>query len=70
VQRSAKCRAHVAPKRWYDVAVCAPGEAGPAALVDDAAVEASSRIGRHDLECEEARYGADTRGGVGVSIPV
>ena len=41
----------------------------PAALVDDAAVEASSRIGRLDLEREKARYGADTRGGVGVSIP-
>ena len=41
----------------------------PAALVDDAAVEASSRIGRLDLEREKARYGADTRGGVGVSTP-
>ena len=41
----------------------------PAALVDDAAVEASSRIGRLDLEREKARYGANTRGGVGVSIP-
>ena len=43
--------------------------AAAGALVDDAAVEASSRIGRLDLEREKARYGADTRGGVGVSTP-
>ena len=41
----------------------------PAALIDDAAVAASSRIGPLDLEREKARYGADTRGGVGISIP-
>ena len=41
----------------------------PAALLDDAAVEASSRVGRLDLEREKSHYGADTRGGVGVGIP-
>ena len=41
----------------------------PASLVDAAAVQASTRTGRLDLEREKARYGADTRGGVGVSLP-
>lgn len=41
----------------------------PAALVDEAAVAASSSIRPLDLEREKARYGADTRGGVGISIP-
>ena len=41
----------------------------PAHLLDDAAVEASRRISPLDLEREKARYGADTRGGVGVSVP-
>ena len=40
----------------------------PAALIDQAAIDASSRIGSLDLDREKARYGASTRGGVGVSI--
>jgi catechol-2,3-dioxygenase len=39
----------------------------PLALLDDDAVEARSRIGHLDLAREQARYGADTIGGVGVS---
>ena len=41
----------------------------PAHLLDEAAVQGRSRIGRLDIEAEKRRYGADTRGGVGVSIP-
>ena len=42
----------------------------PADLLDDAALEARSRRGvRLDLDAEVARYGAHTRGGVGVSTP-
>ncbi len=41
----------------------------PAALVDDAARAASSSIRPLDLAEEKARYGADTRGGVGISVP-
>ncbi|MCO1653821.1 VOC family protein [Pseudonocardia humida] len=42
----------------------------PAELLDDAAIEGRSRRGvRLDLEAEVARYGADTRSGVGVSTP-
>jgi catechol 2,3-dioxygenase-like lactoylglutathione lyase family enzyme len=41
----------------------------PAALLDDAARAARTRIGPLDLARERARYGADTRGGVGVSVP-
>ena len=41
----------------------------PAALLDEAAVSASSAIRPLDLEKEKARYGADTRGGVGISTP-
>jgi catechol 2,3-dioxygenase-like lactoylglutathione lyase family enzyme len=41
----------------------------PAALIDDAALEARKRIGRLDLAREIERYGADTRGGVGISTP-
>ena len=41
----------------------------PADLLDDAALAARKRIGRLDLDAEQARYGADTRGGVGISIP-
>jgi catechol 2,3-dioxygenase-like lactoylglutathione lyase family enzyme len=41
----------------------------PADLLDDQAREARKRIGRLDLEREKRRYGADTRGGVGVSVP-
>lgn len=41
----------------------------PAALLDDAALENRKRIRPLDLAREKARYGGDTRGGVGVSIP-
>jgi catechol-2,3-dioxygenase len=41
----------------------------PAALLTDEAKAARTRIGRLDLDAEIARYGADTRGGVGVSMP-
>ena len=42
----------------------------PAALVDEAALAASSSIRPLDLSKEKARYGGQTRGGVGISIPV
>lgn len=43
----------------------------PAHLLDDAAIESSKKqILPLDLAKEKARYGADTRGGVGISIPV
>ena len=41
----------------------------PADLLDDAAKEASKRIQPLDLAKEMARYGADTRGGIGISFP-
>ncbi|MDG4831617.1 VOC family protein [Solwaraspora sp. WMMD1047] len=41
----------------------------PADLLDDRAVEARKRIGRLDLAREKQRYGGQTRGGVGVSVP-
>lgn len=41
----------------------------PAALLDAAALAASTRAGRLDLAGEAARYGAQTRGGIGVSMP-
>ena len=41
----------------------------PADLLDDDAREARRRIGPLDLAREKARYGATTRGGVGVSVP-
>jgi catechol 2,3-dioxygenase-like lactoylglutathione lyase family enzyme len=42
----------------------------PAELLDDAAFEQRSRRGQPlDLAKEKAKYGADTRGGVGVSSP-
>jgi catechol-2,3-dioxygenase len=41
----------------------------PADRLDSAALAARKRIGRLDLEGEIARYGADTRGGVGISTP-
>jgi catechol 2,3-dioxygenase-like lactoylglutathione lyase family enzyme len=41
----------------------------PADLLDDEAINARSRIGRLDLEKEKSRYGAQTRGGVGISSP-
>ena len=39
----------------------------PADRIDDSAREGRQRIGRLDLSAELARYGADTRGGVGIS---
>jgi catechol 2,3-dioxygenase-like lactoylglutathione lyase family enzyme len=39
----------------------------PADQIDDGAVEGRKQIGRLDLARELARYGADTRGGVGIS---
>ena len=41
----------------------------PADQLDDAAREARKRIGRLDIEAEKKKYGARTRGGVGISIP-
>ena len=41
----------------------------PADLLDDAALSARERIGPLDLEREKQRYGADTRGGIGISVP-
>jgi catechol 2,3-dioxygenase-like lactoylglutathione lyase family enzyme len=39
----------------------------PADQIDDGAIEGRKRIGRLDLDRELARYGAETRGGVGIS---
>jgi catechol 2,3-dioxygenase-like lactoylglutathione lyase family enzyme len=39
----------------------------PADRIDEAAVEGRKRIGALDLDRELARYGAETRGGVGIS---
>ncbi|CAN5778888.1 VOC family protein [soil metagenome] len=41
----------------------------PADLLDDQALSARTRIGRLDIAREIERYGADTRGGVGISQP-
>ena len=41
----------------------------PADRLTDAARDARARIGPLDIAQEKARYGADTRGGVGISIP-
>src|SRR6266511_1054350 len=41
----------------------------PAALLDEAALADRERIQPLDLEREQRRYGADTRGGVGISVP-
>jgi catechol-2,3-dioxygenase len=41
----------------------------PAHLLDESALSARTQIGRLDLDGEIARYGAETRGGVGISIP-
>ena len=41
----------------------------PAALLDQAALDGRSSIQRLDLSAEIARYGAETRGGVGISHP-
>ena len=42
----------------------------PAALLDEQALAARKRIGPLDLAKEKARFGGQTRGGVGVSVPV
>lgn len=42
----------------------------PADQLDDTALAARTRIGPLDLEREKARYGAQTRGGVGISHTV
>ena len=41
----------------------------PAALIDEDTLKAKATIRPLDLEGEKARYGARTRGGVGVSVP-
>jgi hypothetical protein len=40
----------------------------PADLLDDTALAARERIGPLDLDREKDRYGADTKGGVGISV--
>ena len=40
----------------------------PADRLDDEAADARRRIGPLDLAAEKQRYGADTLGGVGVSV--
>jgi catechol-2,3-dioxygenase len=42
----------------------------PAALLDDQAVAAKSTIRPLDLTREKQRYGATTKGGIGISMPV
>lgn len=41
----------------------------PADLLDDSALAARKQIGRLDLDAERQRYGGQTRGGVGISVP-
>lgn len=41
----------------------------PADQVDEQALEARSRVAPLDIAKEKARYGAHTRGGVGISFP-
>ena len=41
----------------------------PADLLDDVALDSRKRIGPLDLTKEKDRYGAQTRGGIGISIP-
>ncbi len=41
----------------------------PAGLIDEEVLEARSRLAPLDLDAEIERFGADTRGGVGVSFP-
>jgi catechol-2,3-dioxygenase len=41
----------------------------PADLLTEEVLAAKTRVGRLDLDAEIERYGADTRGGVGVSMP-
>ena len=42
----------------------------PADLIDDQVLQGRSRILPLDIVNEKERYGGQTRGGVGVSIPV
>jgi hypothetical protein len=42
----------------------------PAALLDEAATEARKSIRPLDIAGEKARYGSQTKGGVGISAPV
>jgi hypothetical protein len=42
----------------------------PADLITPEVTESAATIAPLDLEREIARYGAQTRGGVGVSVPV
>lgn len=41
----------------------------PAALLDEETIEAKATIKPLDLEKEIARYGRDTKGGIGISVP-
>jgi catechol-2,3-dioxygenase len=41
----------------------------PADQLTDDAINARKRIGHLDIDREKRRYGADTRGGVGISVP-
>jgi hypothetical protein len=41
----------------------------PADRLDERALAARSRIGPLDIAAEKQRYGAATRGGVGISFP-
>lgn len=41
----------------------------PANLLDAAALESRTSIGPLDLDAEIAKFGPDTRGGVGISVP-
>ncbi len=42
----------------------------PADLLDEATLHARKSIGRLDIAREKQRYGGQTRGGVGISVPV
>ena len=42
----------------------------PADQLDDVAREARKQIGRLNLDQEIARYGGDTPGGIGISMPI
>jgi len=41
----------------------------PADRIDETTLDARARIGPLDIEAEKQRYGAETRGGVGISVP-
>ena len=41
----------------------------PANLLDDEALQARKRIGPLDIAREKAKYGGQTRGGIGISVP-